>query len=71
MVLSGLESRGLVTGLSYSPCEHIAATVGLDGKLRIWQRTAAAAAPGKAVTPRAIWSCLSTATYKGMYPSPF
>lgn len=59
-------NSGMVTGLAYSPAEHMAATVGLDGKLRVWQRTASGATPGKGGLPATIWRCLITSTYKGM-----
>ena len=57
--------RAPVTGLAYSPKDHMAASVSGDGRLAIWQRVAARPGPSAAHTPSTTWRCFSTSTYRG------
>ncbi|CAL5220765.1 g2829 [Coccomyxa viridis] len=56
--------RSPVTGLAYSPREHMAASVSGDGRLAIWQRIAAKGGPSAAHMPSTTWRCFSTSTYR-------
>ena len=60
--------RAPVTGLAYSPKDHMAASVSGDGRLAIWQRVAARPGPSAAHTPSTTWRCFSTSTYRGTAP---
>jgi hypothetical protein len=53
--------RGKVTGLAYHPSEDIAATVGLEGKLRLWVLTKRPNGPHKGRH----WHCKATTSYQG------
>ena len=54
-----------MTGLAYSPREHMAATVSGDGRLAVWQRSAAQRGPSAAHMPATTWRCLFTTAYRG------
>ena len=57
--------RAPVTGLAYSPKDHVAASVSGDGRLAIWQRVAARPGPSAEHTPSTTWRCFCTSTYRG------